>query len=206
MNSNIIEIRGLEKRYGKTLVLKIDDFVFKKGLAYLLIGGNGAGKSTLIKIMVKLIKPTSGNVLVNTKKMAYVPERFIYPDNLRVFDFLNILCKVKNCLNYQDKINYLLNWWNVDGKKKLSALSKGMKQKILIIQSIIFEVDLYIFDEPLNGLDIDSQNDFLMILRRLKDLGKTIIVCTHYDKYYVPFFDYSVYLNGGIIHEVKKSN
>lgn len=202
--TNIIEINDLVKCYRKTKVLDIKEFVFKRNYSYLLVGGNGAGKSTLIKLITKLVRPSYGKVLVNTRKIAYVPERFTFPDNLSIYEFLDNLCKVKGMDNPKEAINKLLKWWDLDGKKKIGSLSKGMKQKVLIIQAIIKEVDLYIFDEPLNGLDVLSQNDFLNALKHLKELGKTIIVCTHYDKYYESFFDYFIYMNGGIINEVKK--
>lgn len=209
MNSNIteiIKISNLTKRYGKNVVLNIDDFCFYNHNTYLLIGANGAGKSTLIKLIVGLIKATSGNIKIKTDEVAYVPEKFTFPDNITVYDFLDKLLRVKTKEKMNDKINYILEWWNIDKDKRISALSKGMKQKILIIQAILKEVDLYIFDEPLNGLDINAQTDFLTILKRLKELGKTIIVCTHYDKYYASFFDYFIYFDGGKISEVKKSH
>ena len=208
MNSNItkiIEINNLTKRYGKNIALDIDSFVFYEKNTYLLIGANGAGKSTLIKLIIGVIKASSGNVLVNTKRIAYVPERFSYPDNISAFDFLDKLCKVKTKEKMIDKINYMLDWWDIDKKKKIGNLSKGMKQKVLIIQAILIEEDLYIYDEPLNGLDINAQGDFLNMLKRLKELGKTIIVCTHYDKYYSSFFDYSIYFNEGKIIDVKSN-
>ena len=203
MNLNIIEINNSVKKYGKTKVLDVNHFCFLHHHTYLLIGANGAGKSTLLKLIIGLIKPSSGVIDLNVSKLAYVPERFTFPENIKVYDFLDKLCKVKTKEKMEDKINYLLDWWKIDRNKKISNLSKGMKQKLLIMQAIILEVDLYIFDEPLNGLDIDAQNDFLNVLKHLKKLGKTIIVCTHYDKYYEGFFDHFVYFDGGKIIEVK---
>lgn len=200
MNSNIIEINDLVKKYGKNIVLDIKQFNFKFGNTYLLIGANGAGKSTLIKLIIGLIKESNGKIIVNTKKISYVPERFTFPDALKVYDFLEKLCKVKTKIDMKQKINYLVDWWKIDKNKKLSQLSKGMKQKVLIMQAIILEVDLYIFDEPLNGLDIDSQKDFLLILKHLKKLGKTIIICTHYDKYYSELVSECIYFRGGKIN------
>ncbi|MBO4623176.1 MAG: ABC transporter ATP-binding protein [Bacilli bacterium] len=209
MNLNttkIIEINNIIKYYGKNKVLDIDSFVFYKSNFYLLIGENGAGKSTLIKIITGLVKPTKGSILVLSKLISYVPERFSFPLNIKVYDFLDNLCRVRININRKDKIEALLNEWKIDKNKLIGELSKGMKQKLLIIQAIIEDVDLYIFDEPLNGLDPSSQAFFLNTLKRLKDLGKTVILCTHYDKYYNDIFDYALYFNGGIINEIIKLN
>ena len=208
MNSNItkiIEIDKLCKYYGKNKVLDINYFCFFTGFTYLLVGGNGAGKSTLIKLIINLIKPTSGSVKVYTKYISYVPERFLFPDNIKTYDFLCNLSKVRSLGSKKEDVLRLLDWWNVDGNKSIGALSKGMKQKVLIIQSIMEDSEIYIFDEPLNGLDLSSQGDFIQVIKNLKRLGKTIIICTHYDKYYASVFDYIVYFNGGIISEVRKS-
>ena len=204
--TNIIEIRGLVKKYRKEKVLDIDTFSFVKGGCYLLVGANGSGKSTLIKLIVSLIKPTYGEINVYTNNIGYVPEKYTFPQYLTVYDFLDNLCKVKYKKDMKDKINYLLKWWNIEKNKKIKALSKGMKQKILIMQAIIEELDLYIFDEPLNGLDINSQNDFILMLYHLKMLGKTIIVSTHYEKYYQEFFDNYIYVKEGKIIAFKEFN
>ena len=204
--TNIIEIKGLVKKYRKEKVLDIDTFSFVKGGCYLLVGANGSGKSTLIKLIVSLIKPTYGEINVYTNNIGYVPEKYTFPQYLTVYDFLDNLCKVKYKKDMKDKINYLLKWWNIEKNKKIKALSKGMKQKILIMQAIIEELDLYIFDEPLNGLDINSQNDFILMLYHLKMLGKTIIVSTHYEKYYQEFFDNYIYVKEGKIIAFKEFN
>ena len=208
MNSKItkiIEIKNLTKYYGKNKVLDIPYFCFYESFSYLLVGGNGAGKSTLIKLITKMIKASSGSISTNAK-ISYVPEKFSFPDSVSTFNFLDNLCKVRNKKGKLDQVNYLLKWWNIDKDKKINALSKGMKQKLLILQAIIDEADVYIFDEPLNGLDPTSQKDFIQILKNLKGLNKTIIVCTHYEKYYESFFDYYIYFNGGLIYENTKFN
>lgn len=208
MNSNIIkiiEINNLTKYYGKNKVLDIPYFCFYESFSYLLVGENGAGKSTLIKLITNMIKASSGKVFTNAK-ISYVPEKFSFPDNVSAFSFLDNLCKVRNNKSKINQVKYLLKWWDIDGAKKISSLSKGMKQKLLILQAIIDEADLYIFDEPLNGLDPKAQADFIQVLKNLKNLNKTIIVCTHYEKYYESFFDYYIYFNGGIINEANKFN
>ncbi|MBP5550687.1 MAG: ATP-binding cassette domain-containing protein [Bacilli bacterium] len=209
MNSNItkiIEIDKLCKYYGKNKVLDIDYFCFLSSYTYLLIGANGAGKSTLIKLIINLIKASRGSIYVYTKYISYVPERFLFPDNIKTYDFLCTLCKVRGFGATNSDVARELEWWGIDKDKNINALSKGMKQKVLIIQAIIEDSELYIFDEPLNGLDPNSQADFIQVIKNLKRLGKTIIVCTHYDKYYASVFDYLVYFNGGMISEVIKSN
>lgn len=74
-------------------------------------------------------------------------------------------------------------------EKKLKELSKGMLQKILIIQSLMVDADVYVFDEVLNGLDVNNQNKFLDYLKVLKDNNKLIIITSHYSDYYKKIVD-----------------
>ncbi|HHU56621.1 MAG TPA: ATP-binding cassette domain-containing protein, partial [Acholeplasmataceae bacterium] len=165
----IIEINKLIKKY-QNFEIKINYYGFEYGKGYLLLGENGSGKSTLIKLILSLVKPTSGSVIVNTKKIAYAPEHISLPSLCTISTFLNNLCIIKNISN-RSIVTKLIALWNLDPNKKINSLSKGMKQKVNIIQALIDDADLYIFDEALNGLDKEMQKQFMDYIKKLKCLN-----------------------------------
>lgn len=196
-----IEISNLKKIYKKNLVLNIEYYTFKKGYSYLLLGENGSGKSTLIKIILSLVKSSKGIAKSSFIKTGYIPENIYLPSFLTIKGFLQIITKMRNVENLNSKINTYLQLWDLEGDKLLSHLSKGMIQKLMIIQALIHNPDLLILDEPLNGLDIKSQKLFKNIINDFRSEKNTIIITTHFAKYYHNLYDKLLYLQEGKIYE-----
>ena len=190
----MIEVRNIYKKYGNNVILDIPYFNFKSGNSYMIIGSNGSGKSTLIKCLLGINKLNSGTVNINTANIGYVPEKFYFPDFCTVGKYLESIIDLYGKNDFS-LINYYCNIFNLDRSKMLSKLSKGMMQKVLIIQAIIHDSDLFIFDEPLNGLDTKSQELFFSIVNNLKNKNKTIIITTHYPEFYSSNYDYIVKLD-----------
>lgn len=198
----MIKIKKVTKKYNNNLILDIESFSFEKGKSYMIVGNNGSGKSTLIKCILGINKINSGNVIINTKNIGYVPERYYFPDFCSIEKFLSSILELYSQENKDDLINYYCDLFSINKKKKLSKLSKGMSQKVLIIQALIHNPDLLIFDEPLNGLDPMSQKKFLHIVDELKEKGKTIIITTHYPSFYQNNYDYFVKIyNNSLYYE-----
>lgn len=191
----MIEIKNLMKKYNNNIILDIPYFNFKSGNSYMVIGSNGSGKSTLIKCILGINKIDNGYVNIKTKNIGYIPEKYYFPDFCTINKFLECILELYNMDNNYNLIEYYCNMFNLDKNKYLSKLSKGMMQKVLIIQSIIHNSDLFIFDEPLNGLDTKSQGLFFGIVNELKSKGKTIIITTHYPEFYNNKYDYRLKLN-----------
>lgn len=179
-----VRLINVSKHYRKRVVLNNINFSFDKGL-YLVTGENGIGKSTLLKIIYGISKPTSGRV-VNKGDTSYLPERLKIPNFVTVTEFLRIMLELKTNTNdymhIEDSINKYLERFSIYKYKnyKMNTLSKGTVQKIMIIYTLINNGDLYLFDEPLNGLDYSSQMVFISILGELIDNNKVIIISTHY--------------------------
>lgn len=191
----MIELFNIVKKYKNKLVLDFDYFHFEKGKSYLLIGSNGSGKSTLIKCILGLLEIDHGEIKVKCSKIGYVPEKIYSPDFLTIKEFLILINKLNN-VEIDLKEDYLEKF-KLNGNLKMSSLSKGMLQKTIILQAIIVNSELLIFDEPLNGLDNDSQIEFINCINELMCLGKTIIVATHYPRFYGDNFDYVVKIENG---------
>lgn len=183
----MIEIINLKKEYKNQLVLNIPYFCFQKGLSYLLVGENGSGKSTLIKLITGLIKPTSGDIIKHNIKISYAPEKVIFPDYIKCINYLNNLLSIRK--QSFPNLNIYLEEWGLESSKYLNYFSKGMRQKLNLIQALITETDFYVFDEPLNGLDKNSQIKFIDEIIKYQTPLKTFIVATHYPEIYQTKFD-----------------
>ena len=192
----MIKINNLEKVYKNKTVLKIKSMEFMRGNVYLLCGANGAGKSTLVKSILKIID-YAGDIEINTKIIGFLPERFPEISYISTLTFLKCLKLDKN----YERIEELARYFDLDLKKSISSLSKGNLQKVMIIQTIMNDALLMIFDEPLNGLDLANQKKFIDLLKTLKNERRCIIITTHYPSYYSNIADATIYLEQGIIYE-----
>lgn len=195
----MITISNVIKKYDNKEVLNIPYFNFKQSKSYLLIGSNGSGKSTLIKCILGINKLNEGIIDINNKNIGYIPEKVFSADYMNVSDFFKSICLLYNYHYDEELITKLTNLFSISLTTKLVNMSKGMLQKVMIIQSLIHNSDLFIFDEPLNGLDKESQLLFLNIIEELKKNKKTIIVCTHYPHFYSMIFDYIITIEKGNI-------
>ena len=142
----MIEIKNLLKKYNDNLILDIPYFNFKSGNSYMVIGSNGSGKSTLIKCILGINKIDCGYVNIKTKNIGYIPEKYYFPDFCTIKKFLECILDLYDMDRNYNLIDYYCNMFSLDKTKTLTKLSKGMMQKVLIIQSIIHNSDLYIFD------------------------------------------------------------
>lgn len=199
----IIKIIDLFKKYNNVIVLDSINYNLQLGKTYLLLGANGSGKSTLIKALLGLIKYQGKITKPIDLKISYIPEAINFPDYISIYNFLENLGQIKLIDNLDNKINTNLQEWDLykSKDKLISQLSKGMKQKILIINALLGEDDMYVFDEPLNGLDTKNQQLFLEKLTHLKEKNKTIIISTHYIGFYNNFCDIILEIKNGQLYE-----
>ena len=201
----MIEIINLKKQYGHNLVLDIDYFKFEKGKCYLLIGSNGSGKSTLIKTLLKVNLCDYGTIKINTTNIGYVPEKFYFPDFCSINNFLLSISSLYNLENNQLVINSYCERFSLNKNMKVSKLSKGMAQKVLIIQSLIHKASLFIFDEPINGLDPEAIKDIRdTILRFNKERNVTFLIASHLLSELTKIATvYGIITNGILVEEIK---
>lgn len=193
------KISKKQQRIDKTnLTIKkaVNDISFKvyEGEIYGLLGPNGAGKTTTLRIMSTLIKPDSGDVLIDGHSVVKEPnvvrnsigfltselklEDFFTPNYL--FDFFGKLHNMTE-EEIKNRKDFLFSKFGIDKFKevKVGELSTGMKQKVSIVISLVHNPSIVIFDEPTNGLDVLTAKIVTDYLQELKNEGKTIIVSTH---------------------------
>jgi len=185
----IIKTKGLSKQYGHMTALDQLDITVQKGEILGYLGPNGAGKTTTIRLLLGLIKPTSGSVLIFGesatkqaanihKRVAYVPgETNLWP-NLTGAETLRFLANIHGSVDeaYQKE---LLQKFAFDPNKKIRNYSKGNRQKIVLIAALATRADLLIFDEPTSGLDPVMAKVFRDEVMKAKQNGQTVFLSSH---------------------------
>jgi len=203
---NVLEIHEVSKQYGKTYALKSVSLTVSKGDVIFLTGSNGSGKTTLIKCILDQIR-YKGTIRVFTNDIGYVPEKVNLPDFLTIRGFLNELAHLRK---WKDGglIEAYLKKYHLDeaNAKNIHALSKGMRQKMVLIQAFMKDANLFIFDEPLNGLDEEMREVFFDDLKHLRKQKKTILIATHHPNMYSLSKKRVVEFENGELHEKFKDD
>ena len=194
----VIETRGLGKIYRdfwgrkKVDALKSLDIEVRRGEIFGLLGPNGSGKSTTIKLVLGLLFPTSGRAFVFGKEASEVTknERIGYlPEESYLYKFLN----AEETLDFygrlfdmpaktrRERTEELIQMVGLQRarRRQLKEYSKGMTRRIGLAQALINEPDLLVLDEPTTGLDPIGSREMKDLILRLRDQGKTILMCSH---------------------------
>lgn len=193
-NDVTVEIKDLRMSYGDKEVLKGINLEVHKGEVIGYIGTNGAGKSTTIKIILGIVEGYTGEVKVlgqdiskdkldYKRKIGYVPEVAEIYDNLTAREYLTFIGELygMNSEIVDEKAEKLMGIFGIGDSynSRISSYSKGMKQKVLIISSLLHNPDILFWDEPLSGLDANSVMIVKEILAQLAKQGKTIFYSSH---------------------------
>lgn len=185
-----IEVKNVSKKIKKNLVLNEINLVFESGKVYGIHGINGSGKTMLLRIVSGLVMPTSGEILVDGKKlskdMSFIPNLGLcfadvkLPQNISGFDNLKSLNKINSKLT-DDEIKETIRRVGLDpnNNKKTKSYSLGMNQRLNIAQAIMESPEVLIMDEPTNGLDVDGVELVRKILNEEKKRGALIILTSH---------------------------
>lgn len=194
MDEVILAIRDLRKKYGSKSVLNGVSFEVRRGEVIGYIGANGAGKSTTIKIILGIESDYTGTVTIlgqdisdgqidYKRKIGYVPEIAEVYDNLTGQEYLTFVGELYG-LDYEladYKAKNLMELFGVGSvyQARIASYSKGMRQKLLIISSLLHNPEILFFDEPINGLDANSVAIFKEIMTQLANAGKTVFYSSH---------------------------
>jgi ABC-type multidrug transport system ATPase subunit len=190
-----IEITGLNQIYPNgNHALKDINIEFGTGM-FGLLGPNGAGKSSLMRIIVTLMKPTSGLVLVNgmdiqkhrkelRKMLGYLPQDFRFFTSLKTWEFLDYSGSLAGLKNRRERLTEVDRLLDQVGllevrDRQANRLSGGMKRRLGIAQALIGNPKIIVVDEPTTGLDPDERIRFRNILSQLSQHDVTIILSTH---------------------------
>jgi len=186
---NIIQTFGLTKYYGKIRGVENLDLEIKSGEIFGFLGPNGAGKTTTIRILLDLIRPTQGRAEVFSldvrthsvdirQRLGNLPGDVSLYENLSGEEFLDLINRLHHNRSGKRK-NELAERLDMDLSRKIRTYSKGMKQKVAIIQAMMNDPELLILDEPTSGLDPLVQREFYNLLKEEKEQGKTVFLSSH---------------------------
>lgn len=200
----MIQINNLYFSYSKLppYILSNINLSINKGDYVSILGENGSGKSTLIKLILKLLKPCSGTININTDKIGYVPQRlesFNSQFPITVFEVLNSHRKAVR-IKEISSINKSLKKVGMEdyGNSLIGNLSGGQQQKIFIARALMGNPELIVLDEPSTGIDIQSQKEIYSLIKKLNlDMGITIISIEHNLKAALINSDYILELQSG---------
>ena len=190
----MLEAVHLAKRYSSIPAVQDLSFTLRPGQVLGCLGPNGSGKSTTVKMLTGLLEPTRGTVLFDghniqedlaayRARLGYVPEEpNLYP-YLTGWEYLELIGTLRG-MERGDlylKIDSLLELFSLHPARHVSigTYSKGMRQRILIIAAIMHNPEIFIFDEPLSGLDVTSALIFKNVVHTLGKQGKLVFYCSH---------------------------
>lgn len=190
----MLEAIDLKKSYGNHEALKGITLTVKPGDIYCLLGANGAGKTTTINLFLNFIDATAGTAKVNgldvgahgleTKKyLAYIPETVMLYGNLTGLENLSYFAKLGGRSDYSDEaLRHFLRRVGLQADaddKRVSAYSKGMRQKVGVAIAIAKQAKALLLDEPTSGLDPKASNEFSELIKQLQSDGAAILMATH---------------------------
>jgi len=195
MSEALISARGLTKRYGDFTAVDAIDFDVAKGESFGLLGPNGAGKSTTMRIIAATSQRTSGTITILGRDpeehgpqirahLGVVPQQDNLDTELTVTENLFIYGRYFGLSKkfIRTKIEELLEFAQLEEKRdvKVDALSGGMKRRLTIARALVSEPDILMLDEPTTGLDPQARHILWDRLFRLKELGVTLVITTHF--------------------------
>ena len=217
---NLIEVKDLQKSFGKIEVLKGINTEIKKGEVVVIIGPSGSGKSTFLRTLNLLEEPTGGhiyfegtditdpkvNINVHRQKMGMVFQQFNLFPNMTVLKNMTIApVKLKKATKAEAEGRALALLDRVGLKDRANAypsqLSGGQKQRVAIVRALCMQPDVMLFDEPTSALDPEMVGEVLDVMKALATDGMTMAVVTHEMGFAREVADRVLFIDQGIIME-----
>jgi ABC-2 type transport system ATP-binding protein len=195
MSGTTVEISGVEKRFGRTRALAGVSFDAEPGITGLL-GPNGAGKTTLLRMLATVLSPDAGVLrvfgrdpgnsqdrLAIRRRLGYMPQEPGFHRNFTAFEFVDYVAILKEMVDRRprhDEVRRVLDLVDLGSvsRKKIKALSGGMRRRVALAQALLGEPDLLVLDEPTAGLDPEQRLRFREVVSDMAE-RRTVILSTH---------------------------
>ncbi|MWV46980.1 ATP-binding cassette domain-containing protein [Paenibacillus sp. HJL G12] len=210
----LLKVNGVSKRYGSKQALGNVSFDIGPGKIIGLLGSNGSGKSTLMQIIAGLTPSSSGEISVMGKKVgretrsliSYMPDRPLTENWMRIKDAVAFYSDFYADFDAQ-KAREMLDFMHLDEKSSVSVLSKGMNERLQLTLALSRNVNLYLLDEPIGGVDPVARGKILDAIVRFYSEDSSLIICTHLVRDMERIFDEVMFLKDGSIalHEEVES-
>lgn len=213
--SSIVEIKGVNKIYGKNHVVRDLNLTIEEGEFLTLLGSSGCGKTTTLRMIAGFEEPTTGTITVEGERVeekepfernvntvfqsyALFPHKTIY-DNIAY----GLKMKKVPKAEIKERVLEMMDMVQLNGfeKRYPSQLSGGQKQRVAIARALAMEPDLILFDEPTSALDPEMVGEVLDVMKELAKGGMTMIVVTHEIGFAREVADRIIFMDGGLIVE-----
>lgn len=205
----MIEVKHVKKKYKKVKALDDVSFNIEEGKITCILGVNGVGKSTILKVIAGLVKPNSGEILIDGEKfsqqtynkLAFVTDIDIHFNHLNIketFDLMKLFYKNWD----EDRAYEMLSMFSLTDDKKISELSKGNKARVKIIIGFAQRAKYILLDEPFSGIDIFKREEFINAMLTLMEDDESIVITTHEIGEIEKIVDDVIILNKGKIEQI----
>lgn len=206
MDQNLLHIQNLSKSYNGTKTLHNINLDLPKNKIIGLLGPNGAGKTTLIKILANLLQQYEGEILIENHKLGIESKKIIsyLPDS----SYLNEKWEAKRILDFfrdffedfqYSKSLMLLEKFHIPLQKPFKSLSKGTKEKLQLITTLCRNAKLYLFDEPIAGVDPLAREEIFDLIIQNRNLQSSVIISTHLVSDIEKYVDMCIFIKEGRI-------
>ncbi|MGK7891650.1 MAG: ATP-binding cassette domain-containing protein [Leptolyngbyaceae cyanobacterium] len=192
----LLSTTGLTKQFDTNVAVNQVDLTVNAGDIYGLIGPNGAGKTTLLRMLATAEEPTTGNIYIQGQRwlpdqpspeiqriIGFLPDDFPLYDDLSVVDYLEYFARLYYLPEpeVKSRINAVLAMVSLENKRHslISALSRGMKQRLSLARTVIYRPTLLLLDEPVSGLDPIARVQYRETIKALQREGMTIVISSH---------------------------
>lgn len=205
---NALELEQVTKKIKKQTLVQPISFTLEPGRVLALCGGNGAGKSTILRMIAGISRPSGGSIRINgmdwtrrrkecARSIGYMPDDFQFGDALTALETLRFYGSLRDVTG--ERVNELLRMTGLEEvrHKKVSAFSKGMRQRLLFAQAMLAKPPVLVLDEPTNGLDPYWMDSFSALVRQSAEDGIAIVFSTHQLNVAEQTADQVVFLDAG---------
>ena len=179
--SQIASFCNVSHSYGKHLVIDQVSFNLAPSTITTLIGPNGAGKTTIAKLLLGLETPMNGDIVINATKIAYAPQAISMNHDLPLTaaGFLSYIAPQYASSGLLKEVLEFIHFDSIKNKQ-LNLLSGGQRQRLVLASAILQSPDLLVLDEPTQALDISGQQEFYILLEKIRfNLKATIFIISH---------------------------
>ena len=190
----VLEAVDLKRHFGPVKAVDGISLKLKRGSVVGLIGANGAGKTTLLRLLTTLDAPDNGNILINhvdalaypeivRPNIGWMPDDFVPYKNVTVYDYIDFFARAyglsgEERINEVERVMIFVGIETLKGRY-INALSKGQTQRISLARTLIGNPDILFLDEPAAGLDPKARVEFKVLVERLAEEGKTLLISSH---------------------------
>ena len=182
----MIEVKAVEKKFGRKKILRGVSFTANKGEITCLIGINGVGKTTILNAIMALTPINKGQILIDGKpidkhtfeKITFIPDAFTMLPHMTITETMEFMNDFYTCWN-QERASELLGFFRLDPSDRIASLSKGNTAKVNLLLGLALDVDYVLMDEPFSGIDMFSREEIANVFTSHLIENRGVILTTH---------------------------